>query len=243
VATQGGGMDMLGYNLTDRERDTFNLVSKGMTNSEIADMLKISNGTVKKYVSRLLRKFDVSSRQELAAFYSSEKHIRTDKTTDAFVGLWVSKFTYTRASGEKGEQYDVEKIWRSVGKYHGENIVALDGERAYLHELDFSVEQRMLRGTWTNTNTFNLGVFQLIVSSSKKTMRGKHLGNDNVVSVREGDWDWVKLQTDKKTEVLLENRDPKALATLHEQLKSKFEECVVQDVPFHFYTESRCLSI
>lgn len=58
--------------LTERERQTFALISQGMSNKLIARELGISDSTVKVYVKSLLRKLGVNSRLELAAW--NHKH-------------------------------------------------------------------------------------------------------------------------------------------------------------------------
>ena len=51
--------------LTDREREICELLKDGCTNSQIADMLFISEGTVKNYMSSVYDKFDVHDRAKL----------------------------------------------------------------------------------------------------------------------------------------------------------------------------------
>jgi DNA-binding NarL/FixJ family response regulator len=48
--------------LTPRERDVLALVADGLTNSEIADRLRLSHGTIKYYVSSILGKLGVERR-------------------------------------------------------------------------------------------------------------------------------------------------------------------------------------
>ena len=52
-------------NLTPLERELFDLVGEGMSNAEIAERLHLSQGTVRNYVSRLLRKLQVERRAQL----------------------------------------------------------------------------------------------------------------------------------------------------------------------------------
>jgi two-component system NarL family response regulator len=54
--------------LTSREREVLNLIGEGMTNQEIADHLFIEVGTVKNHVHNLLKKLDVGSREDAAAY-------------------------------------------------------------------------------------------------------------------------------------------------------------------------------
>jgi NarL family two-component system response regulator LiaR len=59
---------VLGHDLTDRERDILDLIAKGQDNQQIADALFVSQSTVKFHVSNILAKLQVSSRTEAAVF-------------------------------------------------------------------------------------------------------------------------------------------------------------------------------
>lgn len=52
--------------LTPRELDVLEFIGAGLTNQEIADKLYIEIGTVKNHVHNILKKLDVSSREEAA---------------------------------------------------------------------------------------------------------------------------------------------------------------------------------
>jgi two-component system, NarL family, nitrate/nitrite response regulator NarL len=54
--------------LTDRERETVQLVVEGMRNDEIAQNLNISEHTVRNYLSRIFDKLGISSRVELVLY-------------------------------------------------------------------------------------------------------------------------------------------------------------------------------
>jgi len=56
------------FDLTEREQQTLELITRGMSNKLIARELGISDGTVKVYVKNLLRKLNVNTRLELAAW-------------------------------------------------------------------------------------------------------------------------------------------------------------------------------
>jgi two-component system response regulator DevR len=53
--------------LTSLERELFDLVGEGLTNAEIAERMRLSPGTVRNYVSRLLRKLQVERRAQVVA--------------------------------------------------------------------------------------------------------------------------------------------------------------------------------
>jgi DNA-binding NarL/FixJ family response regulator len=58
--------------LTRREREVLQLVARGLTNGEIADMLALSRATVKSHVSRILFKLNLQERaQAVVAAYET----------------------------------------------------------------------------------------------------------------------------------------------------------------------------
>ncbi len=54
--------------LTSRELDVLRLLAKGMTNRQIADQLSVSEHTVHRHVTNILRKLDLTSRTAAAAY-------------------------------------------------------------------------------------------------------------------------------------------------------------------------------
>ncbi len=54
-------------NLTSLEQELFAFVGEGLTNKEIAERMHLSPGTVRNYVSRLLRKLHVERRAQVVA--------------------------------------------------------------------------------------------------------------------------------------------------------------------------------
>jgi DNA-binding NarL/FixJ family response regulator len=57
-----------GVDLTPREGEILELIGQGLTNQQIADRLVIEVGTVKNHVHSILKKLDVNSREDAAAF-------------------------------------------------------------------------------------------------------------------------------------------------------------------------------
>jgi len=54
--------------LTERELDVLKLIANGMTNSQIAEKLVISENTVKGHVSNILSKLHVADRTQVAVY-------------------------------------------------------------------------------------------------------------------------------------------------------------------------------
>jgi len=65
--------DLIGRDLTLREREVLGYLTKGMTNPEIAQELSISRSTVKAHVSNILSKLGVSNRAEAIALAIEHK--------------------------------------------------------------------------------------------------------------------------------------------------------------------------
>ena len=55
--------------LTERENQVLRLVADGLNNKEIADLLFLSEGTVRNYVSALMDKLELRDRTQLAVYY------------------------------------------------------------------------------------------------------------------------------------------------------------------------------
>jgi NarL family two-component system response regulator LiaR len=61
--------------LTPREKQVLDCIVKGMSNSEIADVLSVSASTAKKHVTNILAKLDVSNRAQAVAVAMKQKLI------------------------------------------------------------------------------------------------------------------------------------------------------------------------
>ncbi len=62
-------IDLNKYGLTERENDIIINVADGLSNKEIADILFLSEGTVRNYISTILEKLNLRDRTQLAIFY------------------------------------------------------------------------------------------------------------------------------------------------------------------------------
>lgn len=78
TAMMSSGMDKkvssdpyAGLDLTDREKEICKLMADGLTNSQIASLLFISEGTVKNYISSIYDKFDIHDRAKLVSVLNS----------------------------------------------------------------------------------------------------------------------------------------------------------------------------
>ncbi len=60
---------LLKYNLTDKEIDLLAHIAEGLNNKEISEVMFLSEGTVRNYISILLDKLQLRDRTQLAIFY------------------------------------------------------------------------------------------------------------------------------------------------------------------------------
>lgn len=67
--------------LTDRELDVLRLIAKGMTNSQIAESLVISENTVKGHVSNILSKLHLADRTQVAVYAWQSGLVNRDQMT------------------------------------------------------------------------------------------------------------------------------------------------------------------
>ena len=63
--------DLSEFAIGEREAEIIGLVAKGLNNKEIADVLYLSEGTVRNYLSVILEKLGLRDRTQLAVFYLS----------------------------------------------------------------------------------------------------------------------------------------------------------------------------
>lgn len=66
AAGEGGPSSTVADDLSERERDVLRLLGRGLANSEIAEQLFLSEGTVRNYVSAILAKLQVADRTQAA---------------------------------------------------------------------------------------------------------------------------------------------------------------------------------
>jgi len=68
--------------LTERELDVLRLIAKGMTNSQIAENLVISENTVKGHVSNILSKLHLADRTQVAVYAWQRGLVNRDQMAD-----------------------------------------------------------------------------------------------------------------------------------------------------------------
>lgn len=64
-----GSFDFSRFDIGEKEQEIITLVSKGLSNKEISQMLYLSEGTVRNYISTILEKLSLRDRTQLAVFY------------------------------------------------------------------------------------------------------------------------------------------------------------------------------
>ena len=65
--------DWSAYDISEKEMEIIEQVSKGLSNKEIATKLCLSEGTVRNYLSIILEKLELRDRTQLVVFYLSKK--------------------------------------------------------------------------------------------------------------------------------------------------------------------------
>lgn len=73
MLTSSKAFDYAKFDLTEQEGEIVEQVAKGLSNKEIADVLCLSEGTVRNYISNILHKLDLRDRTNLAIFYYTQK--------------------------------------------------------------------------------------------------------------------------------------------------------------------------
>lgn len=61
--------DISEFDISEKELDIIGLVSKGLSNKEIAGEIFLSEGTIRNYISSILEKLNLRDRTQLAIFY------------------------------------------------------------------------------------------------------------------------------------------------------------------------------
>ena len=61
------------YGITDKECEIISKIADGLSNKEIADILYLSEGTVRNYISLILEKLNLRDRTQIAIFYYKNK--------------------------------------------------------------------------------------------------------------------------------------------------------------------------
>lgn len=70
-----GPADFSKFDLSDKEAELIMKVADGLSNKEIAELLYLSEGTVRNYISNILEKLQLRDRTQLAIFYYKNTRI------------------------------------------------------------------------------------------------------------------------------------------------------------------------
>jgi len=80
MTTSGPGSERPSTPLTAREREVAHLIAQGCTNRLISEKLSISERTVSTHVGRILKKLELRSRSQLAAWVAEQRKPASDQT-------------------------------------------------------------------------------------------------------------------------------------------------------------------
>ena len=81
IRGENGEEQPLFTDLTDRETDVLKLIANGLTNSQIAEKLVISENTVKGHVSNILSKLHLADRTKVAVYAWQQGIVNSNSTT------------------------------------------------------------------------------------------------------------------------------------------------------------------
>lgn len=82
IRGENGEEQPLFTELTDRETDVLKLIANGLTNSQIADKLVISENTVKGHVSNILSKLHLADRTKVAVYAWQQGIVNRNSITE-----------------------------------------------------------------------------------------------------------------------------------------------------------------
>lgn len=158
--------------------------------------------------------------------------IKPSFASKSLEGYWLSRFSYNKKRRDeiiKGIQFDLEYITSTgFSSLTGKNILCINQSgNIYYHGLEMKILDNYIVGTWFNTNTKNIGTMQLHIHNSKMVLEGKHLGNSNDNSIQEGDWVWIRLNTDCEGEKLSFDDIKRKRLIEFDILESRFSEWIL----------------
>lgn len=100
LALEKGGDKMQNQELTDRELEICEMITKGYNNRQIAERLYLSEGTVKNYITSMYEKTGVQNRAALTAIYvKMYENVMTELDTD---NTWHTSGPRLRLEGLSG---------------------------------------------------------------------------------------------------------------------------------------------
>lgn len=119
--------------LTSRQREILQLVAKGLTNGEIAELLQIAAGTVKVHMAAIYRILEVSNRTEAAFALQSAESAAPDQPRQDRGAIAVLPFVPFSADPEQAYFADglVEELTTRLSRWRWFPVIARQSAFAY----------------------------------------------------------------------------------------------------------------
>lgn len=187
--------------LTKRQIEVARYLTAGKKYAEIGALLNLTTDTIKTHAEAIYSRLNVDGAVSLTRDYHAQL---VQKNIGSLTGYWLSRFEFkSRTLSSDGELYAVgaqvnlEHLIESEDEYFTHRGVSLcsspSTKLTFDHVVRFKKDQQVVAGIWENTNTHNIGCFQLVVRSDNQGMQGMHLGTTSDAAVSSGAWIWRKI--------------------------------------------------
>lgn len=202
AANRGDGQPRLSPRLAEVAR----YILDGLQTKQIAQLISRDRETVKSHKKKLKDVFGVATVRELTD--ALKQHLaapaQVARADDPLVGYWLSRYDFesyvegsSPAAFRQSAQINIELIEADTGgmTHRGHSVcgVRKHGGAGFEHDLHLLLKRQLVVGFWENSNSDNVGCFQLRLENPGNTMSGMHLGNTSNLVIKHGHWVWLRL--------------------------------------------------